>query len=359
MVAHIRDYSVKRMRWLDERAFGEGIALAQSIPGATAMQLAAYVGLRTRGTVGALLAYVGFGLPAFVLMLSLALFYERTRNSSQIISLFSGLQVIVVALVVHALVSFGKDSVKSYREFSVSALSAALFWSGASPFLVIIAAALTGAVLFSNAGAAHPPESSGAQDEPILKHITLLLSLLLAGLLTLYFAHAELFQLALVMLKIDLFAFGGGFASLPLMLHEVVNVHGWMDHRTFMDGVALGQVTPGPIVITATFVGYLTYGLAGAVVATTAIFTPSLVLLIGVSPLFDRLKTSVHFLKASKGIVASFVGLLFSVAVKFMLSVPWDAMRAAIGIAALIALLKNVDVLYIVLIGAIISVVML
>ena len=76
-------------------------------------------------------------------------------------------------------------------------------------------------------------------------------------------------------MRIDLFAFGGGFGSLPLMLHEIVSVRGWMDSNTFMDGIALGQVTPGPIVITSTFVGYLLYGWSGAIVATIAIFTPS------------------------------------------------------------------------------------
>jgi len=144
-----------------------------------------------------------------------------------------------------------------------------------------------------------------------------------------------------------------------LMLHEIVNVSGWMDHRTFMDGIALGQVTPGPIVITATFVGYLGYGFAGAVVATSAIFTPSFLILITVTPLFDRLKTSAHFMKATKGILASFVGLLFFVTVNFFLNVPWDMMRVILGLAALTALLKKTDVLYVVLIGAVISIIVI
>ena len=193
----------------------------------------------------------------------------------------------------------------------------------------------------------------------MVKQIALLVLFLLAGLATLYFVNPKLFKLALMMLKIDLFAFGGGFASLPLMLHEIVNVRGWMDYRTFMDGVALGQVTPGPIVITATFVGYLAYGFAGAIVATTAIFTPSFLLLITVTPLFDRLKTSSHFSKATKGVLASFVGLLFFVTVKFLLNVPWDMIRVIIGLAALTALLKKFDVRYVVLIGAVISMILL
>jgi chromate transporter len=158
------------------------------------------------------------------------------------------------------------------------------------------------------------------------------------------------------MLKIDLFAFGGGFASIPLMLQEVVNVRGWLDSKTFMDGIALGQVTPGPIVITATFVGYLVYGLPGALVATIAIFTPSFLLLVGTAPFFHRLKQSPIFSNATQGILASFVGLLLYVTMRFALAVPWDILRVCLVAAALIALLRKVDLLYIVLIGAAISV---
>ena len=359
MVAYIKELSVIRDKWLGEDTFKDGVALCQSIPGATAMQTAAYVGLRSRGIGGALLSYIGFGLPAFILMLMLAAFYESSRNISQIISLFNGLQVIVVAIVANALYVFGKGTVKGYREVILSALSAALFWSGVSPFLIIIGAALTGIFLFKDIEHAISPTSRHEKNGRMVKQIALLFLILVAGLTTLYFANAKLFKLATTMLKIDLFAFGGGFASLPLMLHEIVNVSGWMDHRTFMDGIALGQVTPGPIVITATFVGYLGYGFAGAVVATSAIFTPSFLILITVTPLFDRLKTSAHFMKATKGILASFVGLLFFVTVNFFLNVPWDMMRVILGLAALTALLKKTDVLYVVLIGAVISIIVI
>ena len=359
MVAYIRDLSVKRNQWVDEKTFKDGVALAQSIPGATSMQMAAYVGLRSRGIGGALLSYVGFGLPAFVLMLLLAVFYERSRNISQIISLFNGLQVIVVAIIANALYAFGKGTVKSYREIILSSLAAVFFWSGISPFLVIIGAALTGMVLFRDAETAIPSAPHSGESGRVRVQIAMLFLILLAGLSTLYFVNSNLFKLSLMMLRIDLFAFGGGFASLPLMLHEIVNVRGWMDYRTFMDGVALGQVTPGPIVITATFVGYLAYGFAGAIVATTAIFTPSFLILITVTPIFDRLKTSVYFLKATKGILASFVGLLFFVTVKFLLNVPWDMMRVILGLAAMTVLLNKIDVLYVVLIGAVISIVVM
>jgi chromate transporter len=159
------------------------------------------------------------------------------------------------------------------------------------------------------------------------------------------------------MLRIDLFAFGGGFASLPLMFHEVVNAMGWLDGKTFMDGIALGQVTPGPIIITATFVGYLVRGFPGALVATAGIFTPSFIVLVVVTPFFDRLKNARHFPGATRGILASFVGLLFYMTIRFAVAVPWDAVKVLFGIAVTVALARKVNILYIVLIGSALSIV--
>ena len=187
------------------------------------------------------------------------------------------------------------------------------------------------------------------------KYFSLLLVLLFAGLFALYFIDIKMFNLATLMMKIDLFAFGGGFASLPLMLHEIVDVRRWMDNTTFMNGIALGQVTPGPIVITSTFVGYLISGPSGALIATIAVFTPSFLLVIAITPVLDKLRRSSHFVKATKGILASFVGLLFFVTVKFAFAVPWDSIRVVLACAALMALFKKIDILYVVLITSAVS----
>jgi Chromate transport protein ChrA len=225
---------------------------------------------------------------------------------------------------------------------------------GVSPFVVIIGSACAGALLMKSVTKSLSVRSERI-DRGFVKQLAVLLSVLLFAFLMLYLVDSKLFHLALLMMKIDLFAFGGGFASIPLMLHEIVNVMGWMNGETFMDGIALGQVTPGPIVITSTFVGYLTHGIAGAFVATVAIFTPSFLMVIAVTPVMDRLRTSVYFARATKGILASFIGLLFFVTVKFGLAVPWDVIRVALACAAFVALIRKMDILYVVLITAVIS----
>jgi chromate transporter len=317
------------------------------------------VGFRVRGISGALAAYSGFGLPAFILMLILSALYARFNSLPQFISLFNGLQVIVVAIIFHATYSFGRNIANNYKSLIVALLSAILFWFGISPFIVIIGAGILGMALLKVSTSSTVTNSKTKETQWNARQIIGLLVIFLVCFAGLYFLSALLFNLAAVMLKIDFFAFGGGFASLPLMLHEVVINRGWLDSKTFMDGIALGQVTPGPIIITATFVGYLVYGLSGALVATIAILTPSFFMVIIVAPFFDRLKNSVYFMKAIDGIFASFVGLLLYVCIKFTMTVPWDIIRILLGLAALTALLRKVDILYIVPVGAAVSVVIL
>jgi chromate transporter len=357
MIAYIKELSVNRNKWLDEETFKDGVSLCQSIPGATAMQMAAYVGLRSNGLIGALLSYAGFGLPAFALMLILSVAYVDAHELPFAVSLFKGLQVIVVAIISNATYSFGKGIFKNYRGILMALISAALLWLGVSPFVVIIGAALAGTVFFMNTDSPVLPTHLRKRNQSEFKQVILLFLIFLIGLFGLYIANIKLFNVATLMLKIDLFAFGGGFGSVPLMLYEIVDVRRWIDSKTFMDGIALGQVTPGPIVITATFVGYLMYGFAGALVATVAVFTPSFLILTGVTPFFDRLKTSKHFVGATKGILATFVGLLLFATVKFASAVPWDAVRLLLVLGVLIALLRKIDILYVVIAGAVISVI--
>jgi chromate transporter len=158
------------------------------------------------------------------------------------------------------------------------------------------------------------------------------------------------------MFRIDLLAFGGGFAFVPLMFHEIVEVRSWIDGPTFVNGVALGQITPGPIIITATFVGYVLDGLVGALTATVSVFLPSFLLVVGLVPHVDRLRRSLTFNKALNSILCSFVGLLLITTLRFAVNVPWDPTRTLLASATFGALLWQVEILWVVLIGTVVSV---
>jgi chromate transporter len=356
MVSYIRKMVVGKKGWLDSTVFDDGVALCQAIPGATAMQVTAYAGLRIRGAAGAFAAFVGFGLPAFLLMMILSALYVSASALPLVMALFVALQAIVVALVAYAAVSFGRTSLKHWVHVLLAGIAAVLFIVGVHPIIVIVLAALLGITLL--------PAPDKKQEIPAKtlprpeKSFLILLAGAAAFFVLLFFVQADLFSLAATMARIDLFAFGGGFAALPLMFHEVVVVHSWLDSATFINGLALGQVTPGPIVITATFVGFLAYGFWGGVVATIGIFTPSFLFVLGTVPYYDRLRGSHLYQKMFTGVLFSFVGLLLSVTIKLALAVPWSWFPGILAAGAFFSLLLGAEIPWVVIAGIGIAVVM-
>jgi len=162
-------------------------------------------------------------------------------------------------------------------------------------------------------------------------------------------------QLNLIFMKVDLMAFGGGFTTIPLIQREVVDRFGWVTTREFIDGIALGQVTPGPIVITATFVGYKVGGLLGALLGTIAVFFPSFVVLTALVPYYDRIKRSRPIQVMVRGILAAFLGMLLLVAYHFGREALVDWKTWGVMAAAWLALWRKVDLLLIVGVGAALS----
>lgn len=357
MIAHMKAMVIKQHGWLDEGRFKKGIVLCQSIPGATAMQMAAYIGLMSGGWRGAVAAYAGFGLPAFLLMLVLSISYGASRGMPQVASLFGALQILVVAMLGQATFMFARETIKRPMDMILPVVCLALFGYGVSPFLVVAGSAIAGMVLFRSRDKTpgEAREGSNNNSTVAVRTIAVLLSTVCAGGILLYWMDKELFRLAAAMFRTDLFAFGGGFGALPLLFHEVVEVRGWLASGVFMDGVALGQVTPGPIVITAAFVGYLMHGILGAVVATMAIFTPSFLIMLAVNPLFEKIHGKPFFNGATRGILSSFVGMLAAMVMKFGGAVTWDPLRGLFLLGMAILLARKINILYVVLLAVLIA----
>ena len=357
MVAHIKVLAVEKRRWLDDADFANGVALCQTVPGATAMQTAAYVGLRVRGISGGLAAYVGFGTPAFCLMLAFTALYLRAQSLPVTIELFGGLKAVVVALIANAACTFALSSVRNWRGAAVAGAAALAFTLRVHPIVVIAACGMAGAWGLQTPDRPRPSGDGSFRQAQWLRTTLALAAAALGTLAVLYRLDRGLYELAVTMMRVDLAAFGGGYASVPLMQYEVATIRGWMDSQTFMDGIALGQVTPGPIVITATFVGFVVRGVPGAVVATLGIFAPSFLVVALVTPHFNRLQRQAAFRGATAGALLSFVGLLASVAVRFAVETTWSVTTTAIALAAFVAFRRKVDVLWVILAGAIVSLV--
>lgn len=355
MVPYIRAMAVDREQWVSEETFRLGMAVTQVIPGATAMQVAAYVGLRSRGGPGALAAYLGFGLPAFLLMLGLTMLYASTRDVPMLVAAFKGLQVVVVALVLHAAVNFAQRYLDSLTAKILACLSGVWLGLKGNPIAALVAVCIVAVFLLKEEqGNFFPDGASKPVGRPLLSAgvFTGIFAVFLGVLL---WGWPELGSLGLLMAKIDCFAFGGGYVSLPLMLHEVVEARQWLTPGQFMDGLALGQITPGPIVITGTFVGYLKNGLAGAVVATIAVFTPSLIFTCAVTPFADKLAGSPLARRAFRGSLITLVGLMAAVAARLGMGVEWGVAETVLGLISFLALRLGVDILWIVLSGALAS----
>lgn len=352
MTAHVRKKIVDKRHWLDETTFDSGLALCQVIPGAIIMQLAAYIGLKLRGIKGALVCFVGFGLPAFLVMLILSIIYKHSKNIEGVELILSGLRVVIVAIVANAAYLFGKKNFKNVNDWIIAAVAACLFLTKLHPAVVLIIAGILGLGLTKKEYAEKIEQVS---TNTFRFFLWVLLGVVIsAGFL--FVVDKEYFTLATIMLRIDLFSFGGGLASVPIMYNELVDLFGWFDEKTFMDGIILGQVTPGSIIISATFFGYMHFGLFGSLLATVCVFTPSFLILMGIIPFFDKLKTFPQFNKVINGILCSFVGLLVIVTYRFAVGIHWNVVSILFTLVAFIFLIKKVDVIWVVLAGVFFSI---
>ncbi len=264
----------------------------------------------------------------------------------------------MIAILAHAAFLAGRDYIKNKTGAAVALLAALLFGFRINPVFVILAAGLAGLAGVCRRVPRTVLRACG-RSRAKLGQTVLLLAAVAAGFALLYLLDGKLFPLALLMAKIDLFAFGGGYTSVPLMFHEIVEVRGWLDGKTLLDGIALGQLTPGPIVITATFVGYLLKGVVGAAAATICIFLPSFLMVVMLSPGIDRLRHKKGFDCFITGILCSFVGLLVSTVYHFSRHVDWSWSLGLIAAAAFAALCARIPILVVLTAGIAAAVVLL
>jgi chromate transporter len=343
-VTRMRELAVVRRRWLSEEEFGRNLALCQMLPGATAMQCAAAVGLRVRGLPGALAAFVGFGLPAFLMMLAASMAYVHALPVLGAQGVFAGLRLAVVAIVANATVELGHSQIKTRADALVAALVALLLCLREPSALVVVLAMLLGTLL-ARGRAEAPVQLVAIDGRRVARQLGFVLLAVLGFGVALRLLVPGLVPLALAMMKIDVVAFGGGFAALPLMYDEFVSRHGVVSAVALMDGIALGQITPGPIVITAAFIGYEVARLPGAVVATLGVFIPSFTLVVAAAPWFERLQRYPRVRAATRTAALAFVGLLVFATYQMGQAIAWSIPHALLALLAFVALRKRMNVL--------------
>jgi chromate transporter len=364
VISQIRSLVVHQRRWLTEQDFAAGFALAQSLPGTAAGNTATYVGLRLRGWRGAAAAITGFILPSMLMMIVLAILYRRLRYLPDTDRLFRGLNAAVVALVIVTAWRIGRTTL--YKPWQwllavVSCLVVAFF--SATVIEVVLAAGLIGIFIDSFAEkqlrklgqlqgvasrrkrisarltlqrrrrrlrathfvggyltramaeervrrAALAKARAKEKDEKKDDGSKLRSAVLFGASMPIFAKVGLLLLLSTIFLRMGAVTFGGGFVMIPLIEAEVVDAHHWLTHQEFVDAAALGQITPGPVLIMATFIGYRVAGTLGAIVATASIFLPSFLMTVVAGSSLARFHTNKIVQSFLKGVTPAVVGLL-------------------------------------------------
>ena len=326
MVFNIRRLAVEQMKLLDGAAFEKGIAFCQIIPGATAMQTAAYCGLKARGQAGAFAAYLGFGLPAFIIMCTLSWAYGHVAFP---MDFFDGVRIAVIAIIFHAAFSLGKNSVSKVEDIALIVVGLDLFIFKVHPLFSLVIAAAYGLVFSFQKADQVSAALAGEEGISVRwKSLGILSLLAFTGLLVLLHFNPRAFDLAFAMVRVSVLSFGGGFATIPLLYQEIEEHLGLMPLYDFANGIALGQMTPGPLSIIAAFVGYVTQGLSGAVIATIYIFLPSYLMVIGFAGPYARLSRNRKVSRILNAVYLSFVGLIAGSGVGLIAQNPLDWKQA-------------------------------
>jgi chromate transporter len=370
LISVVQSMVVERKKLLKHEEMLDGISLATIIPGPVAVNVVAYVGYRLRGGLGAAVSVTAVILPSFFLLLGLSVAYFQWGQIPAVSKLFMGFLPAVTAIILAAAWNMSRKAVPGWRELAITAVAGVLLLVVGGFFItlgIICAAGLAGWILFRNdprPGTPVVPMQGG--DDPAKsnrkkrrrkpgKTIRVTAGSKVLGLSPLVAAPLLGFQAGVVAKLFIVFAgmsvmlFGGGYVFIPLIQEIVVDGQGWVSQKEFIDAIAMGQITPGPILISATFIGYKVAGLAGATAATAGIFLPPALLMIAASRVLDYIKKSIAIKAALRGVHPAVVGLIFAAAVVVARSAPHTWVSLAIFAAALLALLKwRIEVVWII-----------
>jgi len=348
ILQNIRSVPVKR-GWLSREDIDEGLGLVQLYPGALAVDLVAYVGYRTRRIRGALAATVGFVTPSLVLMLGLSWLYRAYGGRTWVQELVVGLDAIVVGVVMSVALDFAAQHSQGRVQAVLGLAAFGLGVEGVNLLWAVLGGLVAGAVLLggdrdpTRAAGGAPREVAGLSSRRV--GLSLVPGLVVAaGAMVAAIAPGALAALVADMAKIGTVAFGNGATILPVLQQDVVGVHHWLSPQAFGAGVGFGQVTPGPFLTTAAFVGFNVAGWWGGILGAVAIFAPSVAMTLVVAEVYPSLRHLAPVRGAIRGIMAVFVGLLATVVLSLgrqILPVPAALVLAAAALVTVRSLKWN------------------
>ncbi|HEX8794734.1 MAG TPA: chromate efflux transporter [Polyangiaceae bacterium] len=315
VLAQLRRDLVEKRAWLSADEFLVLAELSKSLPGTPATNLLALLGQRVGGVRGGVVAASAFLLPSTALMIVCGAAYSLVRAAAGLSLFFDGMNAAMVGIVGAVTVELGKSALRSRKDVGLAIVCGLLLATRlVSEPVLAVAAAATGAALGARNAKEVAPKSERLHGVLPLVAVPIVVT----GSLT------ALAALARVFVPIGVMTFGGGLAMIPAIEHMVVIDEGWLDSKAFADAIALGQITPGPVAICATFIGYRVGGVVGALVATVAMFAPATALALAAGHSVERFRASPIVEGALRLLAPAVIGMLG--AATFSLG------RAAVGI---------------------------
>jgi len=321
-IALMRREVVERRKWLSDHACLDLLGASNLIPGPTSTELAIYLGYTRAGAPGLLLAGLLFILPAMLMVLAFAWAYVQFGGTPQAGALLYGIKPVIVAVIVQAIYGLLRTAVRNWMLAMVVVLTVALYFAGLNPLVLLFGLAIA-VVLIEN--------------RERLSLVVLPVVATMAPAAPVSFSYVTLF---LTFLKIGATLYGSGYVLLAFLHDDFVIGLGWLTDQQLLDAVAVGQVTPGPVFTTATFIGYVVGGLPGAVLATVAVFLPSFFFVAVVYPLVPRLRASPWASAFLDGANAAAVGLMAAVAWQLGTTSITDLFTVALALASAFLLIR-------------------
>jgi len=336
---YMREHLVERDGWFTEEEYERGLAVATACPGPLAYQLGVYCGYVKYGVIGGIAVGIAFALAPFAIVVTAAAIYVHFANATWIRSLFYGVGPVVVALILKACWNLGKKTLKrevpAWIVAGVALLATIIFQRELT--VLFVAAGLLGVVLFAPRKSRDSASRAQADVKPTTLNVrSVTIPVMLAAALPVV-APAIAWKLFAFFFKTGLLVFGSGLVVVSFIKAYVVDQYHWLGNRAFLDAVAIGMVSPGPVVITATFVGYLVGGFVGALAATIGIFLPSILLTLVGTPLLIRYGKNPRIAGFVRGVTVAVVGVLAGTTYLVGKPVIGDWITMLIAVAVLIA----------------------
>ena len=317
LISVVQNYVVDRRKLITHEEMLDGISLATILPGPVAVNVVTYVGYKIRGLGGALVCFLAVLLPSFLLLLGLSYAYFTWGSMPAISNIFSGFLPAVAAIIIVAALNMAKKNLTGAIEqgIAVAAMIALIFIGGFYVTLgIIVASGVLGYLVLPHPKVSDAESAAGNAVLP-LPLVGASGGFLATVLFSIYQSGSMLAaKIFATFASMSLLLFGGGFVFIPLIQEVVVDSYQWVTHKEFIDGIALGQITPGPILTSATFIGYKLAGFWGATVATIGIFVPPALLMLVCAGFLDWLKSSSAIKATLKGIRCGVIGMIAAAA---------------------------------------------